>query len=87
MKCVTGEDGYDLLRGIHEGVCGNHTASRTLVGKVYRACFWWPTAASDAEDLCGDAKTANSLASNLMSLPTILSPYHHPGHLPVGALI
>jgi hypothetical protein len=51
MKCVTKEDGYDILRELHEGVCGNHAASRTLVGKVYRAGFWWPTAVSDAEDL------------------------------------
>jgi hypothetical protein len=51
MKCVTGEDGYDILREIHEGVCGNHVASRTLVGKAYKAGFWWPTAVSDAEDL------------------------------------
>jgi hypothetical protein len=33
MKCVTKEDGYNILREIHEGVCGNHEASRTLVGK------------------------------------------------------
>jgi hypothetical protein len=39
MKCVTGEDGYDILLEIHEGVCGNHVASRTLVGKAYRAGF------------------------------------------------
>jgi hypothetical protein len=51
MKCVTKEDGYDILREIHEGVCGNHAASRTLVGKVYRSSFWWPTTVSDAEDL------------------------------------
>jgi hypothetical protein len=51
MKCVTKEDGYDILREIHEGVCGNHAASRTLVGKAYRADFWWPTAVTDAEDL------------------------------------
>jgi hypothetical protein len=51
MKCVTREDGNDILQEIHEGICGNHTASRTLVGKAYRAGFWWPTAASDAEDL------------------------------------
>jgi hypothetical protein len=35
MKCVTKEDGYDILREIHEGVYGNHAASRTLVGKAY----------------------------------------------------
>jgi hypothetical protein len=39
MKYITKEDGYDILREIHEGVCGNHTASRTLVGKAYRAGF------------------------------------------------
>jgi hypothetical protein len=51
MKCVTREDGYDILQEIHEGVCGNHTASRTLVGRAYRDGFWSPTAVSDAEDL------------------------------------
>jgi hypothetical protein len=40
MKCVTKEDGYDMLREIHEGVCGNHAALRMLVGKAYRAGFW-----------------------------------------------
>jgi hypothetical protein len=30
MKCVTGEDGYDILWEIHEGVCGNHAASRSV---------------------------------------------------------
>jgi hypothetical protein len=29
MKCVTKEDGYDILREIYEGDCGNHAASRT----------------------------------------------------------
>jgi hypothetical protein len=43
MKCVTKDDGYDILREIHEGVCRNHAASKTLVGKAYRAGFWWPT--------------------------------------------
>jgi hypothetical protein len=27
MKCVTGEDSYDILWEIHEGVYGNHVAS------------------------------------------------------------
>jgi hypothetical protein len=27
LKCVTKEDGYDILQEIHEGVCGNHAAS------------------------------------------------------------
>jgi hypothetical protein len=51
MKCITKEDGYDILRETHESVCGNHAASRTLVRKANRAGFWWPTAVSDAEDI------------------------------------
>jgi hypothetical protein len=87
MKCVTREDGYDMLREIHEGVCDNHAASRMLVGKAYRASFWWPTIVSDAEDLVRNAETANSLASNLTSQLIVSSPYHHPGHSLAGALI
>ena len=51
MKCVTLEEGKDILREIHEGVCGNHDASRILVDKAYRSGFFWPIVVSDAEDL------------------------------------
>ena len=51
MKCVTLEEGKQILWENHEGVCSNHVASRTLVGKAYRSGFFWPTAVSDAEDL------------------------------------
>ena len=51
MKCVTSEEGKDILREIHEGVCGYHAASRILVGKAYRSGFFWPTVVSDADDL------------------------------------
>ena len=49
MKCVTTEEGKGILQEAHEGTCGNHAASRTLVGKVFRSGFYWPTALSDAE--------------------------------------
>jgi hypothetical protein len=48
MKCVTLEEGKDILKEIHEGVCGNHAASRTQVGKAYRSGFFWLTAVSNA---------------------------------------
>ena len=51
MKCVTVEEGKEILREAHEGTCGNHAASRTLVGKVFRSGFYWPTALSDVEAL------------------------------------
>jgi hypothetical protein len=76
MKCVTGEDGYDILPEEHEAVCGNHTASRTLVGKAYKAGFWRPTAVSDAEDLvrrCQNCqfvgKQSHTPAHSLITIP------------------
>ena len=51
MKCVTQDDGVKLLKDIHVGSCGNHAATRTLVGKAFRAGFYWPSAVADAEKL------------------------------------
>jgi hypothetical protein len=43
--------GKHLLEEIHAGQCGVHATSRTLVGKAFRASFYWPTAKKDAPDL------------------------------------
>jgi hypothetical protein len=51
IKCVSSEEGKEILQEIHEGVCGNNAASRTLVGKVFRSGFYWPTALAHAEAL------------------------------------
>ena len=39
QKCIIQEDGVKLLLEIHFGSYGNHVASRTLVGKAFRAGF------------------------------------------------
>ena len=51
LKCITQDDGIKLLDYIHVGSCGNHTASRTLVGKAFRVGFYWPTIVADTEKL------------------------------------
>src|SRR5881394_933094 len=51
MRCISKENGRKLLKKIHSGICGNHAASRTLVGKAYRQGFFWPTAVTDADEL------------------------------------
>ena len=40
-----------LLSEIHEGDCGHHTGSKSLVAKAFRHGFYWLTAHADAEDL------------------------------------
>jgi hypothetical protein len=51
LKCITQDDGTKLLEDIHAGSCGNHVASRTLVGKAFQVGFYWPSAVADAEKL------------------------------------
>lgn len=36
LKCLGSMDAYNILRETHEGVCGNHTGSRTLAHKALR---------------------------------------------------
>ena len=50
QKCIT-QEGVKLLLKIHSSSYGNHAASRTLVGKAFRAGFYWPTTIFNVEDL------------------------------------
>jgi hypothetical protein len=49
QKCITQEEGEKLLLEIHAGSCGNHSASRNLVDKAFRAGFYWPSTAANAK--------------------------------------
>jgi hypothetical protein len=51
MRCITQEEGRELLMEIHGGECGSHSSSRTLVGKAFRHGFYWPTTLQDAVEL------------------------------------
>jgi hypothetical protein len=48
MKCVSREEGIELLEDIHKGVCGSHSSWRSIVGKAFRHGFYWPTVNDDA---------------------------------------
>jgi hypothetical protein len=51
IRCITREEGYDLLADVHGGECRNHASSRTLVGKAFQHGFYWPTALQNAVEL------------------------------------
>jgi hypothetical protein len=40
MRCITQEEGHELLTEIHGGECGSHSSSRTLVSKAFRHDFY-----------------------------------------------
>jgi hypothetical protein len=51
LKCITREEGKEILEEIHLGCCGNHATSRTLVGQTFRTSSYWPTVLKDVEEL------------------------------------
>ena len=51
QHCVSPDEGHEILREIHEGDCGHHAGSKSLVAKAFRHGFYWLTAHADAEDL------------------------------------
>ena len=51
LLCISQEQGRELLRDIHEGICSSHVASRSLAGKVFRQGFYWPVVLHDADQL------------------------------------
>jgi hypothetical protein len=56
MRCITQEEGCDLLVEVHGGECRNHASSRTLVGKAFRHGLYWPTTLQDVIELVKTCK-------------------------------
>ena len=48
LRCLTSDEANYVLREIHEGACGNHSGARSLIHKVVRAGYYWPTIQADA---------------------------------------
>ena len=76
LRCVPPTDGRELLKDIHQGDCGHHSSSRTLVGKAFRYGFYWPTALKDATELVNSceacqfhAKQVHQPAQGLQTTP------------------
>ena len=51
LKCLSRNEGQELMKEIHAGLCGAHIGSMPLLGKVFRQGFYWPKAALDVADL------------------------------------
>nr|XP_023897498.1 uncharacterized protein LOC112009397 [Quercus suber] len=43
LRCVDEEEAEYVLKEVHEGICGDHVGPKSLVRKITRAGFFWPT--------------------------------------------
>jgi hypothetical protein len=51
QRCIAPEDRIALLRDIHEGTCGHHASSKTLVAKAFWSGFYWLSALHDVKNI------------------------------------
>ena len=49
LRCLCHEEANYVMREVHEGICGNHSGARSLVHKLIRAGYYWPTMMKDAQ--------------------------------------
>ena len=48
LRCLSQEEANYVMREVHEGICGNHSWALSLVHKLIRAGYYWPTMLKDA---------------------------------------
>jgi hypothetical protein len=56
IKCISKDEGRQLLWDIHSGVCGAHSSWHSIDGKSFRHEFYWPTAKDDAIEIVTKCK-------------------------------
>ena len=49
LRCLGNKEANYVMREVYEEICGNHSGSRSLVHKLIRAGYYWPTIQADAE--------------------------------------
>ncbi|XP_074377407.1 uncharacterized protein LOC141718938 [Apium graveolens] len=50
MRCLNTREQRQALEAVHEGICGEHLAGRSLAFKILRQGFFWPTLKVDASE-------------------------------------
>ena len=48
LRCIEGEEVKYVLEEVHGGVCGDHIGAKSLVRKIMRTGYFWPTMQQDA---------------------------------------
>ena len=47
LECIPPIEAENIMREIHDGICGNHAGGQSLVFKTLRQGYYWPTMKAD----------------------------------------
>ncbi|XP_071727873.1 uncharacterized protein [Rutidosis leptorrhynchoides] len=70
LLCIGPNQAKDMFQEVHKGSCALHSGYRTIVAKVMRIGYYWPTIHSDA------AKIVRTCQSCQQHAPVIRAPRH-----------
>jgi hypothetical protein len=74
MIYISKDEGIQLLRDIHSGVCGAHSSWRSIVGKTFRHEFYWPTAKDDVMEIIAKCRDCQFFQKQTMKHVNPLRP-------------
>ena len=49
LRCLSHDEADYVMRKVHKEICENHSEARSLVHKLIRAGYYWPTMLKDAQ--------------------------------------
>jgi hypothetical protein len=64
LRCLSRNEGKELLTQMHSGVCGGHIGARALATKVSRQGFYWPSIIDDASKLVTTCSACQKFSPN-----------------------
>lgn len=50
LKCIEEDEAKYILEEVYEGICDDHTSPRSLIGKIIRIGYFWPTMQKDVKE-------------------------------------
>lgn len=50
LRCMEQDKAKYILDEVHESICGDHSRARSLVGKIIRASYLWPTMQKEVKE-------------------------------------
>jgi hypothetical protein len=64
LRCLSIDEGKELLTQTHLGVCRGHIGARVLTAKVFRQGFYWPYIIDDASKLVTTCLACQNFSPN-----------------------
>jgi hypothetical protein len=68
LRCVSKDEGQQILSEIHAGVCGGHNGARALAAKILWEGFYWPTVIDDTVKLVSRCQACQKFSRKTKAL-------------------